>query len=57
MSQAHYFAVLIVVLAAGLWVNILHHTQISHEWQSANLKFDEIETQLEHLQSVCSKGE
>jgi uncharacterized membrane protein YraQ (UPF0718 family) len=57
VSPARYFAILIIALVAGLWINIMHHTQISQEWQSANLKFDEIETQLKHLQSVCSNGE
>lgn len=56
MSQTHYFAVLIVVLIAGLWINILHHVQISREWQSANQQFCEIETQLEHLETACTKG-
>ena len=56
MSPARYFVILIVALVAGLWINIMHHTQISREWQSANLKFDEIETQLEHLETACSKG-
>jgi hypothetical protein len=55
MNAARYFAILIVALVAGLWINIMHHTKISHEWQNANLKFDEIETQLEHLESVCAK--
>jgi hypothetical protein len=56
MSQARYFAVLIVVLVAGLWINILHYVQISREWQSANQQFGEIETQLEHLETACIKG-
>lgn len=57
MSAARYFAILIVALAAGLWIDITHHVQISHEWESANVKFDESETQLAHLKTVCSKGE
>lgn len=56
MNAAKYFAILIVALVAGLWINIMHHIQISAEWQSANLKFDEIETQLEHLEAACING-
>jgi hypothetical protein len=55
MSTARYFSILIAALVAGLWINVMHHTQISQKWQSANLKFDEIKTQLEHLESVCAK--
>jgi hypothetical protein len=56
MSKMKYFAILAIVMVIGLWINVAHHVQISREWQNANLKFHDIETQLERLQSTCDRG-
>ena len=57
MSNAKYFAILIVALAAGLWINILHHTQISREWHNAGIKFSQIELQMKQLKVDCIKSQ
>jgi hypothetical protein len=56
MSNAKYFAILMTALAAGLWLNILHHTQISREWHNAGIKFAQVEAQIQHLEVLCLKG-
>jgi hypothetical protein len=57
MNNAKYFAVLIVALVVGLWINILHHVQISNEWQNAGIKFAEVKAKLEHLERDCIKAQ
>jgi hypothetical protein len=55
MTNAKYFAVLVVALVVGLWINIFHHIQISNEWHNAGIKFAEVKAKLEHLERVCIK--
>ena len=57
MSDAKYFAILIVVLAAGLWVSILHHVEITQEWHDAGIKFSQLESQMKKLEADCGKSQ